>query len=92
MDVEAGHLVQTVEHHRVLPREDGDRDRTMTEGGVDCKRCLFVRRCNSTDMKKGQRANLRPSKMKWNRTSGWIIVLFCNSVLKRGPVTLYLQS
>ena len=35
VDVEAGHLVQTVEHHRVLPREDGDRDRTMTEGGVD---------------------------------------------------------
>ena len=90
MDVEAGHLVQTVEHHRVLPREDGDRDRTMTEGdGVDCMRCLLVLCC--TEMKKGQRANQRPSKMKWNRSSGWIIVLFYISLLKRGPVTLYLH-
>ena len=52
VDVEAGHLVQTVEHHRVLPREDGDRDRTMTVG--DCIRCLFVLCWNSVEMKKGQ--------------------------------------
>ena len=52
MDIEAGHLVQTVEHHRVLPREDGDRDRTMTEGGADYMRCLFVLCCNSVEMKK----------------------------------------
>ena len=91
MDVEAGHLVQTVEHHRVLPREDGDRDRTMTEGGVDCIRCLFVLCCNSVEMKKGQRTNQRPSKMKWNRSSGWLIVLFYISALKRGPITMYLH-
>ena len=32
VDVEAGHLVQAVEHHRVLPGEYRNRNRTMAEG------------------------------------------------------------
>ena len=37
VDVEAGHLVQAVEHHRVLPGQYRNRNRTMAEdkGGYE---------------------------------------------------------
>ena len=35
VDVEAGHLVQAVERHRVLPGKDRDGNRTVAESKVD---------------------------------------------------------
>lgn len=34
MDVEAGHLVQAVEHHRVLPGKDRDGNWTVAESKI----------------------------------------------------------